>query len=110
MQVQISTTYHSWIDWIGKVTGMSDSVLHVHAGLIILLIARIATRKSLGSIVPLSFVFAAEAFNEIMDRLYFGSWRPADTLSDILHTIFWPVVLFVALKLQPPTKSRALSA
>lgn len=93
--------YHRFIDWIGDGTGLTDTVLHIHAGLAVLMLARVVTRRSLGSFVPLSFVVAAEAANEIMDRLHFGAWRWPDTLSDVAHTLFWPLVICLAVRLRP---------
>lgn len=89
------------VDWIGDGTGLPDTILHIHAGLAVLLLARLATGRSLGTLVPLSFVIAAEAANEILDRINFGSWRWADTLSDVGNTLFWPTVICLAIRLRP---------
>lgn len=97
----IPELYHTFIDWIGDGTGLPDTILHIHAGMAVLMVARIVTRRSLGSFVPWSFVAAAEAFNEIMDRLNFGSWRWADTTSDIANTLFWPTVICLGIRLRP---------
>lgn len=105
--MNIPTLYHQFIDWIGDGTGMADSLLHVHAGMAILLVSRLVTRRSLGSWVPLSIVAAAEFANEVLDRLHFGSWRWSDTLADVANTLFWPVVICMALRLRPlMTRSR----
>ena len=93
--------YHGMIDWIGDGTGLPDTILHIHAGMAILLIARVASGRSLGTFVPLSAVAAAEFANEVMDRLYFGSWRWPDTLSDIANTLFWPSIICLAVRLRP---------
>ncbi|VVT07179.1 conserved hypothetical protein [Sphingomonas sp. EC-HK361] len=93
--------YHSLIDWIGDGTGLPDTILHIHAGMAVLMLARIVTRRSLGTLVPLSVVIAAEAGNEILDRLHFGSWRWDDTLSDIGNTLFWPTVICIGIRLRP---------
>lgn len=98
--------YHRFIDWVGDGTDLTDTVLHIHAGLAVLMLARVVTRRSLGSFVPLSFVAGAEAANEIMDRLHFGAWRWADTLSDVAHTLFWPVVICLAVRLRPMLRLR----
>lgn len=71
----LSARYHQLIDWIGDGTGLPDTILHIHAGMALLLLARVVTQRSLGTLIPLSVVAIAEAFNEIMDRLHFGSWR-----------------------------------
>ena len=97
----IPATYHQFIDWIGDGTGLPDTILHIHAGMAVLMIARILTRRSLGSFVPWSLVVLAETFNEVMDRLQFGSWRWEDTTSDILNTLFWPTVICLGVRLRP---------
>lgn len=96
--------YHAAIDWIGDGTGLPDTVLHIHAGMAVLLIARVMTRRSLGTLVPLSIVALAELGNELMDRLYFGSWRWPDTISDVIHTLFWPTVICLAVRFRPMRK------
>lgn len=93
--------YHKFIDWIGDGTGLPDTILHIHAGMAVLMLARIITRRSLGSFIPWSLVVVAEAFNEIMDRLNFGSWRWDDTLLDIVNTLFWPTVICLGIRLRP---------
>ena len=87
--------------WIGDGTGLPDTVLHIHAGLAVLMVARLVTGRSLGTFVPLSIVAAAEAGNEILDRLHYGSWRWPDTISDVIHTLFWPTVICLAIRLRP---------
>ncbi len=105
-RAMIPELYHKFIDWIGDGTGLPDTILHIHAGMAVLMVARIVTRRSLGSFVPWSFVAAAEAFNEIMDRLNFGSWRWADTTSDIANTLFWPTVICLGIRLRPMLLAR----
>ncbi|MEG8023632.1 hypothetical protein QP162_02670 [Sphingomonas aurantiaca] len=46
-------------------------------------------------------VVAGEAFNEIMDRMTFGSWRWEDTSLDILNTLLWPTVICLGVRLRP---------
>lgn len=93
--------YHSWIDWIGDGTGLPDTILHIHAGMALLMLARLITRRSFGTFIPLTVVVAGEAFNEIMDRLNYGSWRWDDTLLDIANTMFWPTVICLGVRLRP---------
>src|SRR3954470_19057126 len=92
------TLYQELINAIGDGTGASDSLLHVHAGLAVLFVARLITRRSLATAVPFLVVAAAETANEIMDRLTYGSWRAADTGLDVLNTLFWPFVLMIGLR------------
>lgn len=102
----IAQRYHAFILWIGDGTGLPDAILHIHAGMVVLLLARLATGRSLGSLVPLAVVIAAEAFNEVMDRLTYGSWRWADTSLDIVNTLLWPTVICLAVRLRPLASTR----
>lgn len=90
--------YHEAVLWIGDGTGASDSLLHVHAGLAVLFLARLVSRRSLATRVPFLVVCVAELANEIMDRLAFGGWRWEDTALDVVNTLFWPFVLMVGLR------------
>jgi len=90
--------YGALIAWIGDGTGASDTLLHVHAGLAVLFLARIVTRRSLATPVPFLVVCAAELANELMDYLSYGSWRWSDTALDVVNTLFWPFVLMVGLR------------
>ncbi|CAH0356445.1 hypothetical protein [Sphingobium sp. CECT 9361] len=99
--MRIPDMYHRLIEWIGDGTGMSDTILHIHAGMAVLLLARVISRRSLGTFVPLSCVAFSELGNEVMDRLHFGSWRWPDTTSDIINTLFWPTVICLAVRIRP---------
>lgn len=90
--------YHGVIMWIGDGTGAPDSLLHVHAGMAVLILARLVTRRLLATPVPFAIVCLAELGNEIMDRLDYGSWRWRDTSLDVLNTLFWPLVLMIGLR------------
>lgn len=78
----------------------SDPILHFHAGMFVLFAARMITRHPLSSPVPLLVVAAVQIGNEIVNRLYYGSWRPADTFLDTVNTLFWPTLLFIGLRLR----------
>ena len=99
--MDVPALYHEFIDWIGDGTGLADSLLHIHAGMAILLLTRLVSGRSLGSFVPLSVVALAEFVNEVLDRLHFGSWRWPDTLSDVANTLFWPLVICLAVRVRP---------
>ena len=98
--------YHGFIEWIGDGTGLPDTILHIHAGLAVLMLARVATGRSLGSFIPLIFVVLAEGANEAMDRMFFGSWRWPDTTADVINTLFWPVVISLGVRLRPFSRER----
>ena len=65
----IPALYHSWIFWIGDDTGLPDAILHIHAGLAILLALRLVTGRSLATFIPFSVVVLAEFGNELMMNL-----------------------------------------
>lgn len=92
--------YHQGVLWIGDGTGLPDAILHIHAGLAVLLVVRIITRRSLGTFFPFAAVIIAEGVNEWMDYLVYGL-RIADTVSDIANTLFWPFVISLAVRLRP---------
>ncbi|UZK67777.1 hypothetical protein [Sphingomonas sp. M1-B02] len=94
-----SEIYVDLAAWIGDGIGANDAMLHIHAGMAVLLLARVISGRSLASPVPLAFVYLAEIVNEIMD--YFGHGQVMDdTFSDFANTVFWPTALFVALQLR----------
>jgi hypothetical protein len=101
--MNIPQHYHSLILWIGDGTGLPDSILHIHAGMAVLLLARLVSGRSLGTFIPFLFVVLAEGANEVLDYLAYG-WRPTDTYLDIVNTLFWPFVLSLAVRMRPMSK------
>ncbi len=99
-RMNIPALYHSLILWIGDGTGLPDAILHIHAGLAILMLARLISRRSLGTFFPFLFVVALEIGNETMDYLNYG-WRAQDTFSDLVNTFFWPFVISLAVCIRP---------
>lgn len=91
--------YHLMILWIGNGTGLPDALLHVHAGMAILLLVRLMTNRSLGSFIPFIIVVIAEFSNEMMDYLNYGlRWH--DTIADAGNTLLWPLVISMAVRLK----------
>ncbi len=98
--MDIPALYAQLIHEIGDGTGMADSLLHVHAGMAVLLATRVITGRRLSTPVPLLVVALAEFGNELLDRLHYGSWRWGDTSLDIVNTMFWPTMLFLGLRIR----------
>lgn len=71
---------------------------HVHLGLAIYLMAAGLSARGLRSPVAIILVVVAEILNEIMDLSRFWPdipfWIWADSGNDMLHTLFWPSILF----------------
>ncbi|MEH3040347.1 MAG: hypothetical protein PGN21_09830 [Sphingomonas paucimobilis] len=108
--MDIPALYAQLIQEIGDGTGMADSLLHVHAGMAVLLTTRVLTGYRLSTPVPLAVVALAELANEVLDRMHYGSWRWDDTLLDIVNTMFWPTMLFIGLRLRDRFEPRARPA
>ena len=98
--MNLPALYHAIILWIGDGTGLPDSLLHIHAGMLILLLVRVVTGRSLGSFIPFFVVVTAELGNEIMDYLNYGI-RWIDTAVDIGNTLFWPFIISIAVRVRP---------
>lgn len=98
--MNLAEFYESITFAIQDETGASDSLLHVHAGMAVLLIARILTGRSLATPIPFLVVVVAALANEIVDRIAHGMWRPRDTAFDIINTLFWPLVLMIGLRIR----------
>lgn len=91
--------YSRFIRWVGDGTGAPDTILHIHAGMAVLLVVRIVTGRSLATPWPLLGVYLAETANEVIDFFIHGRVMP-DTFSDFANTVFWPTVLFVGLRVR----------
>ncbi|MEP9402499.1 hypothetical protein [Sphingomonas sp. VNH70] len=98
--MDIPALYAELIGEIGDGTGMADSLLHVHAGMAVLLLTRVITGRRLSTPIPLLVVALAELGNEVLDRMHYGSWRWPDTSMDIVNTLFWPLMLYVGLNIR----------
>ncbi len=96
--MDFATAYQRFIQWVGDGTGAPDSLLHMHAGMAVLLAARLITGRSLATPIPFAIVCSAELANEVMDRINNGNWLWADSSLDIVNTLFWPLVLMIGLR------------
>lgn len=92
------TAYKDLTDAIALATGFSRPMLHVHAGMAIYVLSQLMLGTRRGSALALATVLAAELGNEVMNRLYWGSWRWDDTLRDIVVTLFWPLACVAVSK------------
>lgn len=97
----IVEAYHRKVGFFDHLKIGGDKFLHVQAGLAIWCLAALILKRPLRSPLPIAIVFAAEIFNEIMDRLHAGNWRWPDTIGDAVSTWFWPVLLCILLNASP---------
>jgi hypothetical protein len=90
--MSLAATYIQLTDTIAAMSGLSRPMLHVHAGMAIYVLTQLLLGERRGSLVAVSMVVLAELGNETLERIYWGSWRLDDTLSDVVTTLFWPTV------------------
>ena len=88
--MDLITNYRELTEAIKAMTSMPAEVLHVHAGMIIYLGSQFLLGCRRASWMALSIVLEIELINELMNYLFYGSWRWVDTSCDILMTMFWP--------------------
>ncbi len=79
-------------------SAIGDTALHIHCGLAVWLVAVLLIGKGPSSPWPVVVTFALECANELLDRLRKGVWLWRDTLLDIVHTMWWPVVLWLGAR------------
>ncbi len=93
--VELATWYALQKNALGEATGASQELLHVHAGLLIFVVAALVLRRKMRSPVPLTIVVLFALLNEVVDWLSGG---PPDSLEpawDFVNTVFWPFLLFL---------------
>ena len=105
-RMNLPEKYHQIILWIGDATGAPDALLHVHAGMAVLIAARLITGRSLATPIPFAVVCLAELLNEVMDRLSHGSWQWPDTSLDVVNTLFWPFIVMIGLRVRRAREGR----
>lgn len=76
--------------------GLSEDLLHVHAGLLIFFSSAVLSRKRIRSLAPMLITYAVAIVNEIVDAFTPGTAATMlEPLIDILNTVFWPTMLFL---------------
>jgi hypothetical protein len=94
-------------EWLEAVTRLDMDALHVHAGLLLQLLAAWTFRRSLRSPIPWLIVLGAETVNEIYD-LSIDVWPEAVRLSqwgesvkDMINTMIVPTLLMLLARHAP---------
>lgn len=96
--MDVISVYAEAIGWLSERTGWTDAMLHMNAGLVIMVVAALALARAPGDLLPFLAVVAAAFGNEAMDYLHNGVFMP-DTVSDISQTIFWPAILLITSRI-----------
>lgn len=84
---------------LSQLLHLSKDALHIHLGLLIMLLVMIVLRKSPASIIPWLVVFGLELVNEALDALHWHGGRLEfgilGGLQDIVNTMLWPTVILL---------------
>ena len=90
-------SYHDLKVLIESYTGLEKDALHIHAALLLYILAMVAFRQSRRSRFPWLFVLAVELFNELLDlRHQYRLDEPlqwSGAAKDLWNTMLWPTVL-----------------
>lgn len=92
---EIASWYSLQKRWLGDATGASQELLHVHAGLLIFIVAALVLRRKMRSPIPIAIVIIFAALNEVVDWLAGGPPDSLEPLWDFANTAFWPFLLFL---------------
>lgn len=75
---------------------LSRDALHIHLGLLVMLLVVIVLRKSPASFVPWLCVLGLELLNETLDLLHAHQGLSLlGALKDIVNTMLWPTVILL---------------
>jgi hypothetical protein len=84
---------------LSQLLHLSRDALHVHFGLLIMLLAIVVLRKSPASVIPWLCVLVLELANEALDLLHdhqgLAHFSGLGTLKDIVNTMLWPTIILL---------------
>ena len=101
MPVEISALQAAKLT-IMSLTQLSRDALHVHAGLLVFVLAAVVLRRGLGTPGPWLAAMAVACGMEAMDAVdgivAYGHWRVRASAHDVANTMLWPTVLALACR------------
>jgi len=83
---------------LSQISGASEDLLHVHAGLLIFALAALILKRRLRSPLPLALVALFAGANELIDWYSGAPSYPYEPLFDFLNTIIWPTIIFLVAR------------
>jgi hypothetical protein len=93
--------------WLVTATGLDMDGLHVHAGIIVQLVAALILRRSLRSPLPWLVVLVVALANEAYD-LHYDPWpeaqhtrQIAESAKDVWNTLAMPTLLLLLARFAP---------
>lgn len=97
--IQIVVKYESWKLAFSEWAMLGDNELHVSLGLLVFFLTMAIFRQPMRSVWPWLAVVLFEGVNEYMGMKLIGSWNWEDTKLDILFTLLWPTLFFIAARI-----------
>ncbi|HKR91477.1 hypothetical protein [Novosphingobium sp.] len=91
--MDLAASYHHVTDQILVLTGWTDKMAHLNAGMAIYVLTQLLLRTRRASLPALAMVAFLELGNEALDALFYGELRVGDSLSDIAYTLCWPAII-----------------
>lgn len=91
--MDLADTYHHLTDQFLILSGWSDKMAHLNAGLAIYVLAQLVLRTRRASLAALAAVAGIELGNEVLDTFYYGELRVAESMADIAYTLAWPAII-----------------
>ena len=91
--MDFAASYHHVTDQILVLTGWTDKMTHLNAGMAIYVLTQLLLRTRRASLPALAMVAFLELGNEALDALFYGELRVGDSFSDIAYTLFWPAII-----------------
>jgi hypothetical protein len=100
-RAEFSYIYSATKEQITLLTGASEDLLHLHAGLLIFVGTALLLRKRMQSWLPISLVAFFAILNELGDEAAGRSNSVSEHIVDIINTLSWPAILFVLARRWP---------
>lgn len=91
--MDLATSYHHLTDQFLVLTGWSDKMAHLNAGMAIYVLTQLMLRTRRASLPALATVVFVELCNEGLDTWFYGELRLAESLVDIAYTLAWPAII-----------------
>jgi hypothetical protein len=97
--------WHQFKAWLELASGLNMDALHVHAGVLVLLLAALVLRRPLRSPWPWLVLLAAEMANEYYD-LQYEIWPTrgdqwAESARDLWNTMAIPTIILILARWWP---------
>jgi hypothetical protein len=96
--IAVALKYETWKLAFSEWATFSDRELHVSLGLLVFFLTMVLFRRPMRSVWPWLAVILFEMSNEYLGKVLTGTWNWPDTKFDILFTLLWPTLFFVAAR------------